>query len=158
MDQDGRFSNKDRKLMKQMTWPPEFSTKVDIKKVSRSRIFYLIFSKRGRNLEFSLKLKHSCHWAFDCLFKKLPLLFTFIRLTWLSLTLGFTEKLLIFWEKKTNSWSTLLSLPWNSPLKEAWIPEKCKLISQVSWPEILVLSWRNYGNSLLMLKIPLMES
>jgi len=33
MDQDGRFSNKDRKLMKQMTWPPEFSTKVDIKKV-----------------------------------------------------------------------------------------------------------------------------
>jgi len=33
MDQDGRFSNKDRKLMKQISWPPEFSTKVDIKKV-----------------------------------------------------------------------------------------------------------------------------
>jgi len=33
MDQDGRFSNKDRKLMKQMTWPSEFSVKVDIKKV-----------------------------------------------------------------------------------------------------------------------------
>jgi len=30
--QDARFSNKDKKLLKQFTWPVEYSTKVDIKK------------------------------------------------------------------------------------------------------------------------------
>jgi len=40
MDQDGRFSNKDRKLMKQISWPPEFSTKVDIKKGQKSWVFF----------------------------------------------------------------------------------------------------------------------
>jgi len=33
MEQDGRFSNKDKKLLKQLTFPPEFSQKVDMKKV-----------------------------------------------------------------------------------------------------------------------------
>jgi serine/arginine repetitive matrix protein 1 len=31
-EQDGRFSNKDKKLMKQIKFPPEFSQKVDISK------------------------------------------------------------------------------------------------------------------------------
>ncbi|KAI9478409.1 MAG: PWI domain-containing protein [Benjaminiella poitrasii] len=33
-DQDGRFSNKEKKLLKSMSFPPEFDQKVDIKKVN----------------------------------------------------------------------------------------------------------------------------
>mmetsp|Transcript_20041 Transcript_20041/g.17128 ORF Transcript_20041/g.17128 Transcript_20041/m.17128 type:complete len:92 (+) Transcript_20041:46-321(+) len=32
-EQDGRFSNKEKKTMRQMKFPPEFSQKVNIKKV-----------------------------------------------------------------------------------------------------------------------------
>jgi len=33
-EQDTRFSNKEKKLLKQTKFPPEFSTKVDMKKVN----------------------------------------------------------------------------------------------------------------------------
>jgi hypothetical protein len=34
IEQDGRFSDKDKRLLKKMTFPPSFLTKVDLKKVT----------------------------------------------------------------------------------------------------------------------------
>jgi serine/arginine repetitive matrix protein 1 len=32
-EQDGRFSNKEKKIIRSQQWPDEFNTRVDIKKV-----------------------------------------------------------------------------------------------------------------------------
>jgi serine/arginine repetitive matrix protein 1 len=32
-EQDGRFANKEKKIIKSQQWPDEFNTRVDIKKV-----------------------------------------------------------------------------------------------------------------------------
>ena len=51
--QDSRFSNKDKKLLKQFIWPPEYSQKVDIKKVNlyyNSILFNLFIKKRHTSL------------------------------------------------------------------------------------------------------------
>ena len=47
--QDSRFSNKDKKLLKQFNWPPEYSQKVDIRKVNfyNNFILFNLFLNKG---------------------------------------------------------------------------------------------------------------
>ena len=40
---DGRFSNKEKKLLKSRKWPPEFDLRVDMSKVSPSQLFSILF-------------------------------------------------------------------------------------------------------------------